>query len=86
MGIAPGRPGQSIALATAPIKADFQARLRNLRDAANDWGVRPDHPEGLFISAMIVTQEGFADLAMSFAEAMDAIVSKAAATAEDGVG
>jgi hypothetical protein len=83
MDIPQGRPGQPAALETGPIRADFQARLQDLRDAAKDWGAQPEHPEGIFISTMIGTQEGFAELALSLAEALHVVVSKAQATAEE---
>lgn len=65
------------------MRADFQARLETLRNAAEEWGVRPEHPEGIFISTMIGTQAGFADLALSLGESLHAIVRDARATAEE---
>jgi hypothetical protein len=77
------RPGQPAALEIASIRADFEARLDALREAAEAWGVQPYHPEGIFLSAMVGTQAGFADLALSTAEVLHQIVTDAHATAED---
>ncbi len=55
MDTLPDRPEQPVALGTAALRADLQARLDALRAAARDWGVRPDHPEGIFIGTMIGT-------------------------------
>ncbi len=79
----PQREGRSPALETAVLRADFQGRLDALRAAAREWGVRPDHPEGMFLSAMIGTQVGFVDIALSLAESLDAVVRAAHATAEE---
>jgi hypothetical protein len=81
MNALPGRPAQPVALETALMRADFQARLQALRDAAQAWGLQPNHPEGVFISTMIGTQSGFADLALSLAEELHAVVLQARATA-----
>ena len=83
MDTLPGRPAQPVALETAPLRADFQAQLQALRDAAEAWGVRPDHPEGLFVSTMIGTQAGFVDVALALAEALDGVVQSARMAAED---
>jgi hypothetical protein len=79
----PERPGKPVALETASIRAGFQDALQALREAAQTWGVRPDHPEGVFVSTMISTQAGFAELALSLGEALDAVVREARATAEE---
>jgi hypothetical protein len=81
MDTLPERPAKPVALETAPIRADFQSRLQALRDAAKAWGVQPDHPEGVFVSTMIGTQAGFAELALSLAEALRDVVVEARATA-----
>lgn len=83
MNTIPGRPAKPVALETALIRADFQERLQALRDAAAKWGVRPDHSEGVFVSTMIGTQAGFAELALSLGEALHASVLNARATAEE---
>ncbi len=71
------------ALETAPMRADFQASLEALRSAAMEWGLQPEHPEGIFVSTMIGTQAGFAELALSLGEALHAIVRDARVTAEE---
>jgi len=81
MDTLPGRPAQPVALETATIRADFQAQLQALREAAKNWGLQPDHPEGVFISTMIGTQAGFADLAISLGEVLHATVLEARAIA-----
>jgi hypothetical protein len=83
MNTVPGRPAQPVALETASMRADFQARLEELQEAAEAWGVRPDHPEGRFVSTMIGTQAGFAELALSLAEVLHNVVKEARATAEE---
>jgi hypothetical protein len=83
MNAVPGRPAQPVALETASMRADFQARLEALREAAEAWGVRPDHPEGRFVSTMIGTQAGFMDVALSLAESLRHVVQEARATAEE---
>jgi hypothetical protein len=83
MDALPGRPAEFVALDTAPLRADFQAKLQALREAAEAWGVRPNHAEGMFVSTMIGTQSGFADLALSLAEALHNIVQNVRASAED---
>ena len=65
------------------LRAGFEERLRVLREAADDWGVRPDHPEGAFVSAMIGTQVGFVDVALGFAEGLAAAVADARAMAQE---
>ena len=54
-------------------------------EAADDWGVKPDHPEGAFVSAMIGTQVGFVDVALSFAEGLAAAVADARVMAQESV-
>ena len=65
------------------LRAAFEERLRALREAADDWGVKPDHPEGAFVSAMIGTQVGFVDVALSFAEGLAAAVADARVMAQE---
>ena len=64
------------------MRADFQARLEALKSAATEWGLQPEHPEGIFVSTMIGTQAGFAELALSLGEALHVIIRDARATAE----
>ena len=65
------------------VRSRFAERLAAVEMAAREWGIRPDYPEGVFVSAMINTQGGFADLALSLAEAMQAVVSEARALADE---
>ena len=65
------------------LRAAFEERLRALREAADDWGVKPDHPEGVFVSAMIGTQVGFVDVALSFSEGLAAAVADARVMARE---
>ena len=65
------------------LRAGFEERLRALREAADDWGVKPDHPEGAFVSAMIGTQVGFVDVALSFAEGLAVAVADARVMAQE---
>jgi hypothetical protein len=51
--------------------------------SASRSAVRPEYPEGVFISTMIGTQAGFAELALSVGDALLAIVERAKAAAED---
>jgi hypothetical protein len=83
MSAVPRRSARTAVLETAPIRADFQTSLQALREAAQAWGVRPDHPEGQFVSTMIGTQAGFAELALSLAEALHEVVHCAQGAAED---
>ena len=61
----PGLPKLREAIDKA--RAEFQARLDEVKRVAADWGARPEHPEGVFISAMLATQAGFADMALAAA-------------------
>ena len=65
------------------LRSRFAERLAAVEAAAREWGVRPDYPEGVFVSAMINTQGGFAELALSLAEAMQSIIAEARAVADE---
>jgi hypothetical protein len=67
----------------AELRTRFADRLAAVETAARDWGVRPEYPEGVFISTMIGTQAGFAELALSVGDALLTIVDRAKAAAED---
>lgn len=70
--------------ATTPFKASgqrFEARLLELEVAARGWAARPHSPEAHFISAMIGTMRGFADLAVESGLALQEIVERAEAGA-----
>lgn len=62
---------------------EFTARTQAVEAAAREWGIRPDYPEGVFVSAMLGTQVGFAEFALTTAEALQATVAEARATAEE---
>jgi hypothetical protein len=70
-------------LDVAELRTRFADRLAAVETAARDWGVRPEYPEGVFISTMIGTQAGFAELALSVGDALLTIVDRAKAAAED---
>jgi hypothetical protein len=59
------------ALDTNPLRKVFHERLGALKDAAKNWGIQPNHPEGVFISAMIAMQEGFMEVLCDMAEHHD---------------
>ena len=42
-------------LSVAPVQSgkDFAAVLQRVEEAARQWGLRPDHPEGQFVSALL---------------------------------
>jgi hypothetical protein len=77
-GASPQQP-----LDLSEMRSRFADRLAAVETAARDWGVRPEYPEGVFVSTMIGAQAGFAELALSLGEALDGIVRKARATAEE---
>jgi hypothetical protein len=72
----PPAPVRASSLNTPPLRAAFGAKLEALKASARDWGVMPDHPEGAFISSMIGTQEGFAELALGLADQLHGIVDE----------
>ncbi|WP_159013275.1 hypothetical protein [Acidisoma sp. S159] len=65
------------------MRSRFADRLAAVETAARDWGVRPEYPEGVFISTMISTQAGFAEVALGVGDALLAIVERAKAAGED---
>ena len=67
----------------AEMRSRFADRLAAVETAARDWGVRPEYPEGVFISTMISTQAGFAEVALGVADALLTIVERAKAAGED---
>lgn len=53
-GARPEEPGPDHATAQQPAAADeFAAVLRQVEEAAREWGVRPDQLEGRFVSALM---------------------------------
>ena len=77
---APAAPATELA---AQLRTDFEERLKALRDAATTWGVKAHHPEAAFISAMIATQEGFVEVALSLASGLESIIADARVMAEE---
>lgn len=67
--------GPKLQAATGKARADFLARLDEVKQAAREWGVSPEHPEGVFISAMLATQAGFGELALAAGEDMQAVMA-----------
>jgi hypothetical protein len=67
----------------AEMRSRFADRLAAVETAARDLGVRPEYPEGVFISTMISTQAGFAEVALGVGDALLAIVERAKAAGED---
>jgi hypothetical protein len=82
-GIGHRPDGPQSCLDLSELRARFAERLAAVETAARDWGVRPEYPEGVFISTMIGTQAGFAEVALSVGDALFAIVERAKAAAED---
>jgi hypothetical protein len=70
-------------LDVSELRTRFADRLAAVETAARDWGVRPEYPEGVFISTMIGTQAGFAEVALSVGDALLTIVERAKAAGED---
>ena len=83
MSITGSTPGASDPFDIDRLRLEFEVRLDNLRDAAALWGVRPHHPEGVFISSMISTQEGFVDAALCLMEGFRKILDGARVLHED---
>jgi hypothetical protein len=53
-GATPEEPGPDHATAQQPAAAEeFAAVLRQVEEAAREWGVRPDQLEGRFVSALM---------------------------------
>ncbi|NPD66325.1 hypothetical protein HN018_23445 (plasmid) [Lichenicola cladoniae] len=80
------RTGAELQQAIANMRGEFTARTQAVEAAAKEWGIRPDYPEGVFVSAMIRTQSGFSELALSLADALQTVVSDARAAAADELG
>ena len=67
-------------------KSSFQTRLKELRAAAEEWGVRSSTPEGAVISALIGTIAELGELSDSVAADMGDIVRSAEAVARAKLG
>lgn len=77
------RTSQELRSFTANLRTDFAAQRQAVETAARDWGIRPDYPEGVFVSAILHTQAGFSDLALSLADGLQALLEEARSTAEE---
>jgi hypothetical protein len=53
------------------LRVTLMQRLGEVEAAAREWGVRPDHPEGRFVTALMQAQSGLADVALAAAGAFD---------------
>lgn len=65
------------------LRAGFDERIQALREAAEDWGVKPHHPEGAFVSAMIGTQVGFVEVALGLAAGFEKVIADARTMAKE---
>ena len=78
-----GERGVGLHSTVANLRIEFTARTQAVEAAARDWGIRPNYPEGVFVSAMLRTQAGFSDLALSLADVLQTVVSEARVAAEN---
>ena len=53
------------------LRVTLMQRLGEVEAAAREWGVRPDHPEGRFVTALMQAQSGLADVALAAAGTFD---------------
>ena len=51
-------------------------QLGEVEAAAREWGVRPEHPEGRFVAALMAAQKGLADVVIAAAGAFDSAASE----------
>ena len=68
---------------TAQSRSDLHSRHAAITAAAEEWGLRRGHPEWRFVSSLIDAQASMADLMVSFAEDMDAVVEEHRQAARD---
>lgn len=61
------------------LRVALMQQLGEVEAAAREWGVRPDHPEGRFVAALMAAQKGHADMVLAAAEAFDAASSEVGA-------
>jgi hypothetical protein len=54
-GVSGGKGSPAPILSSDPVQSgtDFAAVLERVETAAREWGLRPDHPEGQFVSALM---------------------------------
>ncbi|TDH62393.1 hypothetical protein E2C06_12360 [Dankookia rubra] len=60
----------------AQLRVSLMQQLGEVEAAAREWGVRPDHPEGRFVAALMAAQKGLADVAIAAAGAFDGAASE----------
>lgn len=63
-------------------RARFDRLIADLEAAAAEWGLRPELPEWKFVSAMIQTQSGFADIANALTHELHSLIAAAKAAAD----
>jgi len=62
--------------------AEFAGIRRTVEDAAREWGLRPDEPEGQFVSALLGAIGWFARLHEAAMQRLEAVASERAAVAK----
>jgi len=73
------REGEKPAMGSAE---EFAAILRTVDDAAREWGLRPNEPEGRFVSALMGAVGWFARLHETAVQRLEAVASERAAVAK----
>lgn len=58
------------------LRVALMQQLGEVEAAAREWGVRPDHPEGRFVAALMAAQKGHADMVLAAADAFDTVSSE----------
>lgn len=58
------------------LRVALMQQLGEVEAAAREWGVRPDHPEGRFVAALMAAQKGLADMVIAAAGAFDGAASE----------
>lgn len=58
------------------LHVSLMQQLGEVEAAAREWGVRPDHPEGRFVAALMAAQKGLADVVVAAAGAFDGAASE----------
>lgn len=53
------------------LRVTLMQQLGEVETAAREWGVRPEHPEGRFVAALMAAQKGLADVVIAAAGAFD---------------
>lgn len=58
------------------LRVALMQQLGEVEAAAREWGVRPDHPEGRFVAALMAAQKGHADMVLAAADVFDMVSSE----------